>query len=85
MPPTAVVSPLHSSGSISSTSSSVSIEEAGEISSSFGKAILRSAHKKAEMDGHHVPEPLLTENPNRFVLFPIQDNEVCTTTLDNQI
>jgi ribonucleoside-diphosphate reductase subunit M2 len=36
------------------------------------------------MDGHHVPEPLLTENPNRFVLFPIQDNEVCTMTLESR-
>jgi ribonucleoside-diphosphate reductase subunit M2 len=39
---------------------------------------LMSAHKKAELAGHYVPEPLLMENPNRFVLFPIQDNEVRT-------
>jgi hypothetical protein len=38
-----------------------------------------SAHKKAELAGRHVPEPLLMDNPNRFVLFPIQDNEVRTT------
>eukprot|EP00978_Attheya_sp_CCMP212_P045661 scaffold355469_cov43-Attheya_sp.AAC.1 len=33
-------------------------------------------HKKLEVAGKHLPEPLLTENPHRFVLFPIQDNEI---------
>ncbi len=35
-----------------------------------------SEHKKDELEGRHVEEPLLKENPNRFVLFPIEDNEV---------
>ena len=35
-----------------------------------------SDHKIAERDGLHAIEPLLRENPNRFVLFPIQDNDV---------
>lgn len=32
--------------------------------------------RRKEMQGSLKPEPLLTENPGRFVLFPIQDNEV---------
>lgn len=35
-----------------------------------------SAMRRKEMDGSLKPEPLLVENPGRFVLFPIQDNEV---------
>jgi len=35
-----------------------------------------SEHKKAENAGRFLEEPLLKENPNRFVLFPIEDNEV---------
>mmetsp|Transcript_24063 Transcript_24063/g.56141 ORF Transcript_24063/g.56141 Transcript_24063/m.56141 type:complete len:122 (-) Transcript_24063:295-660(-) len=44
--------------------------------SSVDKHILKSDHKRQEEQGFHDPEPLLTENPRRFVLFPIQDNEV---------
>ncbi|CAM9629390.1 unnamed protein product [Sphacelaria rigidula] len=32
--------------------------------------------RQKEIDGTLKPEPLLTENPGRFVLFPIQDTEV---------
>ena len=35
-----------------------------------------SEHKKAENAGRFLEEPLLKENPHRFVLFPIEDNEV---------
>ena len=35
-----------------------------------------SLHKKAEVRGHLAPEPLLQENPHRFVLFPIQHNDI---------
>lgn len=38
--------------------------------------IAPSVHKVAENDGRHAIEPLLKDNPNRFVLFPIQDNDV---------
>lgn len=38
----------------------------------------KTDHKVAEENGTLLPEPLLTENPHRFVIFPIQDNEVCT-------
>jgi len=40
------------------------------------RKIIISEHKLAELEGHHVPEPLLQVNPNRFVLFPIQDKEI---------
>ena len=40
-----------------------------------------SDHKLAELAGRHAVEPLLKENPNRFVLFPIEDNEVSDPTL----
>ncbi len=35
-----------------------------------------SSHKKAELDGRLAPEPFLQENPHRFVLFPIQHNDI---------
>ncbi len=38
--------------------------------------VVPSEHKLAELDGRFLEEPLLKENPNRFVLFPIEDNEV---------
>lgn len=40
------------------------------------QAITKSDHKLAEERGFHVAEPLLKENPHRFVLFPIEDDEV---------
>jgi hypothetical protein len=38
--------------------------------------VLKTSHKQAEDAGELAPEPLLTVNPHRFVLFPIQDSEV---------
>lgn len=35
-----------------------------------------SEFKRKEMNGEIAPEPFLVENPNRFVLFPIQEPEV---------
>ena len=40
------------------------------------KAVVISEHKQAELDGRHLEEPLLKENPTRFVLFPIQDADI---------
>ncbi|KAG5177750.1 ferritin-like superfamily [Tribonema minus] len=38
---------------------------------------MRITHmKQLEMAGKLKPEPLLTPNPSRFVVFPIQDNEI---------
>jgi hypothetical protein len=35
-----------------------------------------SKHKTAKMNGHLAPEPFLQANPNRFVLFPIQHDNI---------
>jgi ribonucleotide reductase beta subunit family protein with ferritin-like domain len=35
-----------------------------------------SEFKRRELSGELLPEPLLVENKNRFVLFPIQDREI---------
>ena len=40
------------------------------------KRVRVSKHKLDELAGRHAEEPLLKENPGRFVLFPIQDNDV---------
>lgn len=49
-------------------------EEEVDICLNIGK----SSHKLEEEKGLHAEEPLLKANGNRFVLFPIQDSEVCT-------
>ena len=68
------ISPESSSDLSISSSNSVCSDIAP---SSFQRAEVRkSEHKLAELRGDHVEEPLLKENPNRFVLFPIEDNEV---------
>mmetsp|Transcript_3628 Transcript_3628/g.5403 ORF Transcript_3628/g.5403 Transcript_3628/m.5403 type:complete len:401 (+) Transcript_3628:68-1270(+) len=35
-----------------------------------------SEHKLAEISGQHQPEPLLMDNPGRFVLFPIKHDDI---------
>ena len=40
------------------------------------QVIKKTDHKLLEESGALVPEPLLVENPHRFVIFPIQDNDV---------
>mmetsp|Transcript_18283 Transcript_18283/g.26815 ORF Transcript_18283/g.26815 Transcript_18283/m.26815 type:complete len:440 (+) Transcript_18283:141-1460(+) len=40
------------------------------------KNVAMTDHRRAELEGRHKPEPLLVENPGRFVLFPIQDKEI---------
>lgn len=39
-------------------------------------AITKTDHKLREESGELAPEPLLVENPHRFVLFPIKDNDL---------
>ena len=39
-------------------------------------AITKTDHKLKEERGELEPEPLLVENPHRFVIFPIKDNDV---------
>jgi hypothetical protein len=68
-----------STGSISSGSSSASFEhEIADLEKKMEKASI-TEHRRLELEGKLKPEPLLVENPNRFVLFPIQNIEVCTT------
>ena len=38
--------------------------------------ITTTEHKHAELMGLHQPEPLLKNNPGRFVIFPIQYNDI---------
>ena len=42
----------------------------------IGNRIVMSDHKRAEIEGRFKEEPLLKDNPGRFVLFPIQDADV---------
>jgi ribonucleoside-diphosphate reductase subunit M2 len=51
-------------------------EEALNNATTGSPRALKTDHKRAEEAGLHQDEPLLKENPHRFVLFPIQDNEV---------
>ena len=55
--------------SLSSSSETVHSEEDNQI-------VKKTDHKLAEERGEHAEEPLLKENPHRFVLFPIQDDDV---------
>lgn len=72
----AVVSPEPAdSPSVSSGSSVDSLDDTHVVNS---KQVQVSKHKLDELAGRHLEEPLLKENPGRFVLFPIQDNEVST-------
>ena len=71
---------LPSSSSVRlSLSSSSSVDSSNDIilGPSSSLAIVPVSRKKGEVDsGQHAVEPLLMENPNRFVLFPIQDHDV---------
>ena len=61
------------------TSSDGSECEAASPSSPSGvviKLLNKTDHKLLEEQGAFDDEPLLKENPHRFVIFPIQDNEV---------
>ena len=72
----AVVSPEPAdSPSVSSGSSVDSLDNTTEVTN---KQVQVSKHKLDELAGRHAEEPLLKENPGRFVLFPIQDNDVST-------
>lgn len=87
-----VVSPNASSSTMSSADSLLLAEESSAFSSSSIAAtdtdgdstsssipsttVLMTEHKRAEVENRHLPEPLLDENPGRFVLFPIQHADV---------
>eukprot|EP00586_Coscinodiscus_wailesii_P001345 CAMPEP_0172477778 /NCGR_PEP_ID=MMETSP1066-20121228/1221_1 /TAXON_ID=671091 /ORGANISM="Coscinodiscus wailesii, Strain CCMP2513" /LENGTH=214 /DNA_ID=CAMNT_0013236663 /DNA_START=145 /DNA_END=785 /DNA_ORIENTATION=- len=54
---------------------SVSSRSSSELERTV-KKIHTSCHKREEIEGLHKPEPLLRENPRRFVLFPIQYTDI---------
>ena len=67
---------LSSELSFSSCNSSVSSYDAPESSTFQREEVQVSEHKLAQLAGRHAEEPLLKENPHRYVLFPIQDADV---------
>jgi hypothetical protein len=52
-------------------------ESLGTTEENLQKKNQPTEHKLLYDKGMIEQEPLLTPNPHRFVLFPIQDNEVC--------
>jgi len=74
-----ISSSLSSNDTVSSASvSSTDTDELGKIQDGM-KKISISDHKRLELEGKHKIEPMLAENPGRFVLFPIQHPEVTFT------
>ena len=64
-----------SSYSLSDSSASSDSDDA-HVETQELKVSYVSDHKREELAGEHFPEPLLQENPGRFVLFPIQHTDV---------
>jgi ribonucleoside-diphosphate reductase subunit M2 len=52
------------------------IEKAKAAAAEFGVKPQPTEYKVKEANGELLPEPLLTENPNRFVVFPIQHHDI---------
>lgn len=61
--------------STDTSDSSVSDSSVEELVEDMEKVTV-TEHRQLELDGKLKPEPLLEENPGRFVLFPIQNPEV---------
>ena len=59
-----------------SCNSSISSDDESTSSDFECASVTVSEHKLAELAGKHAEEPLLKENPHRYVLFPIQDADV---------
>eukprot|EP00578_Thalassiosira_sp_NH16_P021389 CAMPEP_0181098776 /NCGR_PEP_ID=MMETSP1071-20121207/12310_1 /TAXON_ID=35127 /ORGANISM="Thalassiosira sp., Strain NH16" /LENGTH=407 /DNA_ID=CAMNT_0023181401 /DNA_START=270 /DNA_END=1493 /DNA_ORIENTATION=- len=71
------ITPEQEESSSFSCSSSVSSDE--PVASDLAlqrESVSISQHKKDELAGRHAEEPLLKDNPNRFVLFPIEDDDI---------
>jgi hypothetical protein len=78
-PATALITPTKSEfdGDLSFESNDDSSHEGEtEALSSVVKVFQKTDHKLLEEQGKFADEPLLKENPKRFVIFPIQDNDV---------
>jgi len=70
---------LSSSSEVSSSSSysfSDSSTSCDDVEALAEKASNISEHKREQLEGKHLPEPLLEDNAGRFVLFPIQHKDV---------
>lgn len=65
-----------STGSVSDDEDDSPTVPATATSTTTTLSLQKTEHKLAEEAGHHNDEPLLKENPHRFVLFPIQDNDI---------
>jgi len=66
-----------SANPVSPESDSPSVSSSDEPTTSIiRREATVSEHKLAELANQHAVEPLLKENPNRFVLFPIEDNDI---------
>ena len=59
-----------------SLSSSSSVNSEDEPCHFRRATVSISEHKRDELEGRHAEEPLLKDNPRRFVLFPIKEPEV---------
>merc|ERR1711935_1072963 len=59
-----------------SRSSSISCDDDPTSSGFAPENVTVSEHKRDELAGRHAEEPLLKENPHRYVLFPIQDADI---------
>ena len=72
-----VATPVTPDGSFTSSSASSVISSSDEtVSTNTASMVLMTEHRRQEVEGKHLPEPLLMENPGRFVLFPIQHHDV---------
>uniref|UniRef100_A0A7S0C8G5 Uncharacterized protein n=1 Tax=Proboscia inermis TaxID=420281 RepID=A0A7S0C8G5_9STRA len=66
-----------SPSSSDSSSCESSSKSTGEIVEKITEKIVpMTAHRRAEVEGRLKPEPLLADNPGRFVIFPIQHEDV---------
>jgi hypothetical protein len=63
-------------GETDSLTSEDSLESPSPSPSPSNFLIQKTEHKLKEERGELAEEPLLKENPHRFVIFPIQDNDV---------
>jgi hypothetical protein len=79
--------PAHVSPDCGSSLGSGSVGDSTESEDNGKSMVIKTQHKLLEDSGFPYEEPLLKDNPHRFVIFPIQDNEVriqsCIYTLSS--
>jgi len=66
----------YSSSSLASSSESVSSDDQSVEQQEETQKVVVTDHRRKELAGELLPEPLLQDNPGRFVLFPILNAEV---------